>query len=150
MPKPWRAEEYVPGFRIRPFEREPLQVFRQLPVVRRMHGGEDFRRDNPWGHAFDVRPAGSAKIQAKAPGSGMALEKERQRLQRDEIGPGLIELFDQIEWPVVDRMPAISVNFICRRTSTPSGSELISRPIACVVRPAAARTRQAAGQFQPR
>jgi len=35
----------------------------------------------------------------------MALEKERQRLERHEIGPGLIQLFNQIERPVVDRVP---------------------------------------------
>jgi hypothetical protein len=35
----------------------------------------------------------------------MALKEKLQRLQRDEIGPGLIELFDEIERPLVDRMP---------------------------------------------
>jgi len=66
VPKPCRTEEHVSGVRIRAFERELLQVLRQLPIVRGMHGGEDFRGDNLWGHAFDVGTAGGAKVKAKA------------------------------------------------------------------------------------
>src|SRR5690348_16106469 len=69
-----------------------------------MDGGERLRGDKVWDHALDIGAPQGPEIQAKAARGRMAFEKERKSLECDQVSPSLVELFDQIERSVFDRV----------------------------------------------
>lgn len=112
-----------------------------------MDGGERFSSDEVWDHALDIGASQRAEIQAEAASGRMTLEKERKSLECDEVSPGLIELFDQIERSVFNRVSRDFVELHPAQHFDAIRFGAVSRAIAWAVRVAAARTRSNKGSI---
>ena len=89
------------------------QICRQLSIVARIDSGERLGSDQTGFLAHNVERKGhmGARRDLEAPGFRVQLQQDARGGERDGVGPGLVDLLDDVERPVLDGMKTDLVKF---------------------------------------